>query len=360
MQVDVLIIGQGICGTFLSWYIQKAGLSFIVLDEPKPFTASKAAAGLINPITGRRLVKTWLIDDLMPFARSQYKNMGSELGIDCISEESVIDFFPSPQMRNAFLQRLTEDDSYLEQPTEENAWLSVFKYDFGFGIIQPCLLVDLQSLLPEFRKKLMHAGRLLEEKFEVNALDLGNSGIKYKQIQAKKIIFCDGIESFKQPFFKGLPFAPNKGEALVLEIPDLPVRKIFKKGMMIIPWKDGLFWVGSSYEWDFKDESPTLAFRDRTALMLENWLRYPFKILEQFASVRPATIERRPFVGFHPVCKNLGILNGMGTKACSLAPYFASQLAANLVNQSPIMKEVDINRYSRILGKAAFPETRKD
>jgi glycine/D-amino acid oxidase-like deaminating enzyme len=353
MQVDVLIVGQGICGTFLSWYIEKAGLSFIVLDEPNPLTASKAAAGLINPVTGRRLVKTWLIDELMPYARSQYKNIGSELGIDCISEESVIDFFPSPQMRNAFLQRMAEDDSYLEQPIEENAWTSLFQYDFGFGIIQPCLLVNLQTLLPLFRKRLINSGKLLEEHFEAKALDLGDVGVKYKEIQAKKIIFCDGIESFYQPFFKDLPFAPNKGEALVLDIPDLSVRKIFKKGMMIIPWKDGLFWVGSSYEWDFRDESPSLAFRNRTVLMLENWLRYPFKIIEQFASVRPATIERRPFVGFHPIYKNLGILNGMGTKACSLAPYFASQLAANLASQSPIMKEVDIDRYSRILSKTS-------
>jgi len=62
MEIDYLIIGQGICGTFLSWYLRKAGISFIVIDEPRPDTASRVAAGIINPVTGRRIVKTWLIN----------------------------------------------------------------------------------------------------------------------------------------------------------------------------------------------------------------------------------------------------------------------------------------------------------
>ena len=53
MQVDFLIIGQGLSGSFLSWYLLRGGASFIVVDENKINTASKVAAGLINPVTGR-------------------------------------------------------------------------------------------------------------------------------------------------------------------------------------------------------------------------------------------------------------------------------------------------------------------
>jgi len=60
MQVDVLIIGQGICGTMLSWWLEKAGMSYVVADDPKPDSASRVAAGVINPVTGRRMVKTWM------------------------------------------------------------------------------------------------------------------------------------------------------------------------------------------------------------------------------------------------------------------------------------------------------------
>jgi glycine/D-amino acid oxidase-like deaminating enzyme len=60
-------MAQGISGTMLSWFLHKAGKSFIVIDEGNSNTASKVAAGIINPVTGRRFVYTWMIDELMPF-----------------------------------------------------------------------------------------------------------------------------------------------------------------------------------------------------------------------------------------------------------------------------------------------------
>src|SRR5207249_11517099 len=108
MHVDYFIIGQGICGTFLSWELQKANQSFIIMDEARPCTATKVASGIINPVTGRRIVKTWMIDELMPFAWNAYKTIGEDVGIDCIEKSGIIDFFPTVQMRMAFLNRFEE------------------------------------------------------------------------------------------------------------------------------------------------------------------------------------------------------------------------------------------------------------
>ncbi len=71
-QIDILIIGQGICGTFLSRELERAGVAHLVLDDKRPHSASRAAAGLINPVTGRRIVTTWMIDELMAFATEAY------------------------------------------------------------------------------------------------------------------------------------------------------------------------------------------------------------------------------------------------------------------------------------------------
>jgi len=60
-------------------------------------------------------------------------------------------------------------------------------------------------------------------------------------------------------------------------------------------------------------------------------------------------LERRPFVGLHPANPKVGILNGMGTKGCSLAPYFAKQLAEQLIFDKPISAEANINRFTKIL-----------
>jgi glycine/D-amino acid oxidase-like deaminating enzyme len=351
MQVDVMIVGQGICGTFLSWYLEKAGISFIVLDESNPCSASKAAAGLINPITGRRLVKTWMIDDLIPFVKEEYGMIGKELEIDCLSEMSIVDFFSTPQMRNAFLHRLNEDPSNLRLPDDESVWNPFFRSDFGFGCIEPCWLVDLNKLLARYRQKLINEQKLLEGRFNYLQLTKEENGIRYKTFRAERIIFCDGIEGFTNPYFKDLPFSPNKGEALILEIPQLPVGKIFKKGMILVPWGEGLFWVGSSYAWSFDNVHPSPEFKERTSMLLNGWLRGPFKIVEHLASIRPAVLERRPFVGFHPIFQNIGILNGMGTKGCSLAPFFAKQLTQYLVSRDPIMPEVNISRFNKLLSK---------
>ena len=374
MTTDVLIIGQGICGTFLSLELERAGLSCIVIDEERPFTASRAAAGLINPVTGRRIVKTWMIDELLPFAREAYREVGEKLGgtrgggaggADFIRRVSVVDFFPTPQMRVAFLKRHEEDPQYLQLPEDDHSWDACFRYELGYGLISPCWLVDMPGLLGAARKRMVGKGVLRAERFELGELVVEGDGtaeegsqpggsVRYKDIDAKWVIFCDGIESFTNPYFSRLPFAPNKGEALIVEIPALAEAggdAIFKKGISLVPWKEGVYWVGSSYEWSFVDPGPTAAFRERMEAVLKEWLRLPFRTVEHFASVRPATLERRPFVGLHPAHPAVGILNGMGTKGCSLAPWFARQLVDRLSKGISIQADADILRFTKVLSR---------
>ena len=213
-------------------------------------------------------------------------------------------------------------------------------------------------------------GVLRAERFELQELAVESERVRYRDIEARWAIFCDGIESMQNAYFSRLPFAPNKGEVLVVEVPELVLPEaaglsgvtgpegggsvpgmVFKKGMSLVPWKDGLFWVGSSYEWSFADAGPTAAFRERTEAVLREWLRVPFRVVEHIAAVRPATLERRPFVGFHPLYPAVGILNGMGTKGCSLAPYFARQLVGRMVSGVAIQADADILRFRKVLGR---------
>lgn len=351
MHVDFLLIGQGICGTFLSRELQKAGYSFLVIDDNQPGTASKVAAGIINPVTGRRIVKTWLIDEVMPFAWQQYTELGKQLQVTAIEQKDIIDFFPTPQMKLAYEKRYEEDTQYISIHNEPGAWGQYFNYDFGYGSITPCYLVNLPALLPAYRRLLLSCNRLLEEKFDLTQLQVQPNTIQYKDITAQRIVFCDGIASFNNPWFANLPFAPNKGEVLLVEADDMPTGNIFKKGINWVPWSRNIFWVGSSYEWDFASDEPTDAFRERTMATLQHWVKAPIRLLEHAAAVRPATIERRPFIGFHPQHAAIGIFNGMGTKGCSLAPFFAPQLVQHIQHQTPLQPEVDIQRFKRVLSK---------
>lgn len=352
MGVDVLIIGQGLCGTLLSWALHKEGKTYLVIDDGAGNTSSKIAAGIINPVTGRRYVTTWMIEELVDYAKIAYKELGEYLDAPLIFQKSIIDFFPSPQMRNAFVDRITEDDTYLHAYPDQNSFNSSFNYDFGCGEIRPAYMVNVQTLLALCRKKLIDADALLQESFIAKELKVERDSISYQNITAKKIVFCDGIVSAENPWFSLLPFSANKGEALIIECDSLTTEHVFKKALMLAPLPvANTFWLGSNYQWEFEDDQPSEKFYKQATELLNNWLKKPYKVLAHKAAVRPATLERRPFVGFHPLYPAIGILNGMGTKGTSLAPFFAHQLAQNIVYDFPIAPEADVRRFSRILSK---------
>lgn len=351
MTVEYLIIGQGLAGSFLSWNLLKEGKTVMVIDEYRPETASRVASGVINPVTGRRMVRSWMIETLMPFAVQAYREIGMSLGVDAVSQCNIIDFHPTPQMKLAFLERVPEEKAYLRLPSDENQWQQLFRYNFGFGEIDPCWLIDLNSLLPAWRAHLEKKGALLETKFSLEDCNIAENSITYKDITATKIFFCDGAAGMNNPYFQLLPYARNKGEALIVDIPGLPRNKIFKQGINIVPWKDDLFWIGSSFEWEFENLLPSNAFLEKTTAQLRHWLKLPFTVEQHLSSERPATLERRPFVGLHPLMQSVGILNGFGTKGCTLAPYFAAQLTASLLRGQPIDPLADVKRFTRVLSR---------
>jgi glycine/D-amino acid oxidase-like deaminating enzyme len=341
LHTQILIIGQGLCGSWLSYYLQKEGIDILVIDDERKYAASKVASGIINPVTGRRHVKTWLIDALMPFAVNAYQEMDASL----IRQKNILDFFPTHQMKDSFLNRICEKDNPFLRENDHD-WKQFFRYSFGVGEINPCWLVNVHAFLEKQKQNLLAGNVLIRERFEQENLRVENGMIRYQDLTAEKIIFCDGISSFQNPFFKSLPFVFNKGEALIIDCPGLPAENVFKSGISIVPWKENIFWVGSNFEWDYTHEGPSTSFKEQTEARLQSFLIPGFKILDHMAGVRPANKERRPFAGFHPQYKNVGILNGMGSKGISLTPWLGYGLAQNIIHGSGIHAEATVDRFS--------------
>ncbi len=351
MDTEVLIVGQGLSGSWLSWYLHARGISFKMIDEPSIPGASSYAAGLINPVTGRRFVTTWMIEELMPFAVSAYQEMGKFLGEDLIQQNSVIDFLPGVQMFQAFQHRMEKGSLYLKAGEQKEKFAEWFRYDFGWAVIEPCWLVAVEKLLHSWRQWLLNKNLLIESSFDLSLLQRAEAGIIYSGMRARYIVFCDGKSSANNPYFQKLPFALNKGEGLLVEIEGLPPQLTFKKGMSLIPYRENIFWLGSSYEWSFENDQPSEVFKKNAEDWLQNVLKIPFRIIKHFAAIRPATLERRPFVGFHPLFPSVGILNGMGTKGCSLSPYFANQLVDHISGAGAIDPLADISRFKNVLSR---------
>lgn len=349
MKFDYLIVGLGVSGTFLSFYLQQQGAAVCVMDEERADAASMVAAGLINPVTGRRMVKSWMIDELLPAVRRSYVEIGNSLLVNSFTQTRMLHFIQSPDMQDAFNKKLLDDAGYLSRPEED--FRQYFNYPFGVAAIAPCYIAHIKELVTAWRQRLSRKGHIINERFDAAQLHIAQNHIRYKDIHASKIIFCEGAAGYHNPWFTRLPWTLNKGEALLVHIPGLPANDIYKFGHSLIPVypQASVFWYGSNYERDFTDAHPTEPFRANGEAALKHILKMPFTIEGHIAAIRAGNIERRPFVGVHPAYPQLGILNGMGSKGCSLAPYFARQFANYLSGSGAITKEVDVGRFGRIL-----------
>lgn len=345
-KVKYLIVGQGLTGTWLSYYLLERGISFKIINNEKIPSATSVASGVMNPVTGRRIVQTWMIDTLLPFAVAAYKAFEKEEKITIIQEAPIALIHPSLQMKESFDYRLIHDNIYLQENIN-NTWSTFFNTPFNTGIVNQCYWIDLVAFLLIGRKKIN--AHLIRDNFDFIDFKMMEHGVQWKNWNAEKIIFCDGINSMYNPYFKALPFAPNKGEALIVKIKGLAPTNIYKSNITIVPWKDDLFWVGSSFEWDFNDTLPTEIFKEKMITALNSVLKLPYEVVDHLVGIRPANTERRPFVGIHPKYPQLGICNGMGTKGCSLAPYFTKQLIDHIEQGSMIEPEADIKKFSGIL-----------
>jgi glycine/D-amino acid oxidase-like deaminating enzyme len=61
--------------------------------------------------------------------------------------------------------------------------------------------------------------------------------------------------------------------------------------------------------------------------------------------IRPTVDDRRPVIGAYPGHQGQYIFNGMGTKGTSLAPFWAEQLIAHIVENAPLPAQISPARY---------------
>ncbi len=353
MTVDYIIIGQGICGTWLGHYLLKENKSFIVYDNDYLQSASNAAGGLINPVTGRRVVTTWMAETLLPFVWKEYNALGETLNMQCIHQKDILVFPSATDLQQAFIERIKQRNSFIKSPSVSRDVLhDTFNFPFDVFEISPCYVIKMQSLLQSFRAYLKEKNILKEDVFNEDELIVNKDCIEYKGIKAGKIIYADGMHASQSRYWKNLPFVQNKGQALVVNIEGLDTTYVYKFGhLTLISLKEDLWWAGSSNELEFATAAPTDAFKARTMASLNSILKKDFKITDHWSALRPATVERRPFAGFHPQYKSVGILNGMGSKGCSLAPCFAKQLVQDMLYDEPLDPLADVSRFAKVLAR---------
>lgn len=341
-----LIVGQGLAGTLVGFRLERAGHVVQYQDAPGQTAASEVAAGIINPITGRRFVKSWKIDELIPEAIDVYTQLGKLLGANYWHPQSLIRTLYNRGDLNDWQVRSADEgyQRYLEDEPDIGRISDLTQPVFAYAGVRHAGRVSVGQLVRDYRGKLM-----TENRFEGKAFDY--SRVSDSLQAADRIIFCEGWRGRFNPYFDFAGHSGNKGEVLFVRTKAPQLDRMFKHRVFLVPVAGDLYWVGATSENRFADESVTAANRSFLEDRLAEVLKVPYEIVRQQAAVRPTTKDRRMLVGAHPENKQLFILNGLGTKGASLGPTGSKWLVELMLEGKPVPGEVNVNRFFK--GSAA-------
>ena len=345
---DCLIVGHGIAGAMIAFQLRTAGWSVEVYNGTAQPSCSSIAAGVINPVTGRRFVKSWMIDQLLETALEQYRAMEADFHTTLVAPRRIWQTLNNNAEEQQWLIR-TGDPAYAKYMADDVNDYFGETFDMQrYGTINHAVQIDLPALVNASYAHLRSDGAIVDSEFDTSELELLENGIQYRGATYRHVVFCEGVGAVDNPFFSWLPFVPAKGELLLCEIPDLQVDGdvIVKGSVSIVPTTaPGIYWIGSTYNWEFENAEPTIEGKLELRSKLEHLLSVPYAIVDHQAAIRPTTRDRRPFVGQHPEHPNVWMLNGFGTKGASLAPYCAKILSKAMTDEQPIPREVNILRH---------------
>lgn len=332
----------------LSFQASQRNKSFIVVDNNHKHSASYISSGVINPVTGRRIVKSWMIDELMQKAIQDYKNLEEILHVPIIRFSSITRLLKDVEEENIWASKaLEKSTSFLSSDLNSDSYLKEYKNFRSAGKIEPALVIDIEKLLTEWKSFLIKNDIYINSKIQVEELKIQDDTIVYKDMQFRHVIFADGHAGISKNYFDFLKYENAKGEVLYIESDEYGLNEMVKSSINVIPLEKKEYWVGSNYEWDTTDDNPSEAGRIHILNKLNKSAKFQYTVKDHKAAIRACTKDRKPYIGIHPHYPQMVLFNGLGTKGMSLAPYFASHLMDHILSGTPLMHEIYLKRLQQ-------------
>lgn len=289
-----------------------------------------------------------MIDELLPEARRIYTYFSNLLGIDIFSERTILRALNNPAQLNKWHASTSRPgyEPYIGYELKVSSYGPTVSAPLRYGQIRQAYQVEISSLITHYRSYLKEKQLLIEGLFDFSKMEIAAEGVYYDAKSYDRIVFCEGWQALRNPYFQKLPFQPAKGEALFIEIDQLDTHDILRDDIFIVPLANGLCWSGGSYIWSFEDHLPTEEWKEEWTGKLDQLLQTGYTIKAHKAGIRPSVKGRRPLIGPHKDYPRLYIFNGLGTKGTSLAPFWARHLVeAHLLGGKDIHADVSIARF---------------
>ncbi|NND34760.1 MAG: FAD-binding oxidoreductase, partial [Saprospiraceae bacterium] len=219
-KVDYIVVGQGLAGTLVCWMLEERGRKFVVFDQGHAGSSSNIAAGIINPVTGRRYVKSWMYDELLPTALACYSNMEMRLNVTLLRQRNILRYLPDFKSENDWLSKSAKPGyhTYIlsRAETEETSQL-----DLGgmWGEVTNSYQLDIGTLISSYRRHLREKSLLREQVFDSELLLKCRDTQTIYGLSFERIVFCEGHLVSNNRLFASDFLNPSKGEVLILRIP---------------------------------------------------------------------------------------------------------------------------------------------
>ena len=345
--LDFLIIGQGLAGSLLAWELIQRGCKVLIIDNGQE-NASQVAAGLINPITGMRFVKSTDVATQLPAAKACYSRLADFFQQTFFIEKPMLRLLHNDNELSNARKRLNNADyqTYLGDIQSPSNNIDNLPSPFGFLEQKQTGYLSTRPLLSCLQAFFIAQDSYRQVDFDYRDIRLQPT-LRWQDLAPKQIIFCEGYLAAKNPWFSYLPFQAVKGEILTLghlsELPD----KILNYGNWLIPINAGQIRVGATFDRENIDTRTT----EQGKLSLLKALNQVVPglihttLISQQANIRPCTLDRQPFIGRHPTHKQLAIFNGFGAKGSLQIPYHSRHFAEALLNGTPLPKSCTIARH---------------
>lgn len=344
---DYIIVGQGLAGSCLAEALMHEKQTVVVFGSAQKKASSEVAAGLYNPITGKKMVLTWNAQKLFPFLIDYYSRVEKELNTTILYPNKIYRPFSDIHTQNDFWAKSTsESNEFAEAESNNEAFSPYIHNPFGGISTKMSGYVDVKTFLHAVKGKLLKCDSFRDETLDYNSLAFADTYVEYKDVRAKKIIFAEGYHNRSNPYFNWLPVNGMKGDVITLQIEDYPLTEVVNKHFFIIPLPNGTYRMGSSYIRTFDDDLPTENGLKEILEGANTILKKPFVLINQQAGIRPVVPDHRPIVGVHPEQPLAIVLNGLGTKGVSLAPFASAELVKFLLSGQEIEQSISVNRFN--------------
>jgi glycine oxidase len=360
IHTENLIVGLGIAGLNLCHQLEKAGKSFIVIDNCPTNSASLIAAGIYNPIVLKRKVKSWKVDQLFPVLIDTYRELEEKLGDEYLLHDfPILKPISSADEIKEWQQAVAENrvapfvNSIQETPPKGPFQDKVI----GSITINNSGFLRIQKLVLTYRDYLKKKGLLIEKQFDYSSIDLTKNEVVYDDVSADRIIFSEGRFISENPYFNWIPYNPTKGQILTVKVnTPLDASKIYNQQFLFFPTEEkDVFRLGATYSWNQTDEEPSEEATQELLEKVKKAMDIDLEVIEAKAAIRPTVADRRPTIGLHPEEKNVFLFNGMGSKGVMLAPMFAKELVDLIYDGKEVTPEVDLNRFAKRYKKSLIP-----